>query len=36
MLKVKKFQQPAANRFGTAGQKPVGGHKGLKVQEGGL
>ena len=24
VLKVRKFQQPTANRFGTARQKPVG------------
>ena len=28
MLKVRKFQQPTGNRFGTARQKPVGGTKG--------
>ena len=25
-LKVRKFHQPTANRFSTAGKKPVGGH----------
>ena len=27
ILKVRKFQQPTANRFGTARQKPVGAQR---------
>ena len=28
ILKVRKFHQPTANRFGTVSQKPVGGGGG--------
>ena len=27
ILKVRKFHQSTRNRFGTAGKKPVGGHR---------
>ena len=31
ILKVRTFQQPTANRFSTARQKPVGGTIGLRI-----